>query len=290
MSAQPATGTLAAGSYITANGIRTHYHDSGEGDVVLLLHGSGPGSSAWSNYSGNIPVLAQHHRVVAMDIVGYGQTERPEDITYRIDTWLDHVVGLLDALDIPQARLVGNSMGGRVALGVAHRHPERVHSMVLMGSGGLKGPVVNPTPGLVRLREYEPSMANMRALIEEFFLADPSRLDEELVRQRYEASVAPGTHEAYRAMFFDPRHDGRGLAVTEEQFPEITQPVLLVHGREDKIVPLSSSIHMQTLLPAADLYAIARCGHWAQIEHRDLFNDLALGFFARATPAVPTRN
>ena len=264
---------LSAGHRVDVAGIDTFYLEAGTGDPVVLLHGSGPGVSAWANWQHTIPGLAQEFRVLAPDVVGYGSTSRPDDVRYSLDTWTDHVVGFLDALGLGRVSLVGNSLGGRISLALAERHPDRVARMVLMGSPGVGMTV---TDGLRALRAYEPSPENMRALLVDYFAVDPSIITDELVRIRYEASVA--TFDAYRSMFFDPRHAGNELGITEEQVRAIRTPTLLVHGREDKVVPPEVSWTMVDLLPDADLHVFARCGHWTQIERAAEFTELVAAF------------
>src|SRR5690606_20284179 len=128
-----------------------------------------------------------------------------------------------------------------------------------MGSPGVG---MTLTDGLKALRAYEPSLENMRALLLDYFAVDPSIITDELVRIRYEASVE--TFDAYRSMFFDSRHKGNELGITEEQARSIRTPSLLVHGREDKVVPPEVSWAMLHLLQDADLHVFARCGHWTQ--------------------------
>jgi pimeloyl-ACP methyl ester carboxylesterase len=271
------TSTEAAGRTIDAGGIVTHYHDVGLGTPVLLLHGSGPGVSAWANWQHNISALARHHRVIAPDIVGFGYTQRPDDVYYSLGTWVDHVWSFLDALGIEETSLVGNSLGGRIGLAMAAQHPERLDRMVLMGAPGVGMTV---TVGLRALREYQPSEENMRDLLLGCFAVDPSIITDDLVRARFEASVAPGAFEAYRDMFFSDRHAGGDLGITEEQVRAIPTRTLLVHGREDKVVPVDVAWNMVRLLPDADLAVFARCGHWTQIERADDFNSLVASFLA----------
>jgi pimeloyl-ACP methyl ester carboxylesterase len=265
----------ATGRTIEAAGISTHYHEAGSGQPVLLLHGSGPGVSAWANWHLTIPALAQRYRVIAPDLVGFGHTERPQDIHYSLRTWTDHVWSFLDALGIQQTSLVGNSLGGRIGLGMAAERPDRLHRIVLMGAPGVGMTV---TDGLRALREYEPSEENMRQLLLSWFAVDPAIITGDLVRSRHEASVAPGAFEAYRDMFFSPRHAGSELGITEEQVKAVSTRTLLVHGREDKVVPVEVAWNMVRLLPDADLAVFARCGHWTQIERADDFNDLVGNF------------
>ena len=273
------TSVEAGGRTIDAGGIVTHYHDTGSGEPVLLLHGSGPGVSAWANWQHNIPVLAEHHRVIAPDLVGFGDTERPDDIHYSLRTWIDHVRAFLDALGIEKTSLVGNSLGGRIGLGLAAQHPERLDRMVLMGAPGVG---MTLTPGLRALREYQPSEQNMRDLLLSCFAVDPAIITDDLVRTRYEASVAPGAFEAYRDMFFSPRHAGSELGITEDEVRAIGTRSLLIHGREDQVVPVEVAWNMVRLLPDADLAVFARCGHWTQIERASDFNALVTGFLGGA--------
>ena len=174
---------------IDAGGIETSYLEAGSGETVLMLHGSGPGVSALANWQHNIPTLAQRFHVLAPDIVGFGTTERPEDIVYSLRTWTDHVWSFLDALGLEQVAVVGNSLGGRLALQMAEDDSPRLRRMVLMGSPGVGMTV---TEGLKALRGYQPSPENMRALLTDYFAVDTSIITEDLVRIRYEASVAPG--------------------------------------------------------------------------------------------------
>ena len=275
------TTTETIGRTVDAGGITTHYHDVGpaEGAPVLLLHGSGPGVSAHANWRLNMPALAeQGHRVLAPDLVGFGYTHRPEDVYYSLETWRDHVWAFMDALRIDRASIVGNSLGGRIALAMAGQHPERVYRMVLMGAPGVGMTI---TEGLQALRAYQPSEQNMRQLLLDCFAVDKSIITDELVRDRYRASVAPGAFEAYREMFFSERHAGSQLGIAEEQVTSVGTPTLLVHGREDKVVPVQVAWNMVQLLPDADLAVFARCGHWTQIERADDFNDLVGRFLGR---------
>ncbi|ATQ29205.1 alpha/beta fold hydrolase [Rhodococcus ruber] len=268
-----AQGRRVAVPGVTAEPIDTFYLEAGSGDPVVLLHGSGPGVSGWANWQHTIPGLAEHFRVIAPDTVGYGATSRPGDIVYSLRTWSDHILGLLDVLELDRVSLVGNSLGGRMALDLAERHPERISRMVLMGSPGVGMTV---TDGLKALRAYEPSLENMRALLLDYFAVNPSIITDELVRIRYEASLE--TFDAYRAMFLDPRHKGNELGITEEQVRSIRTPSLLIHGREDKVVPPEVSWTMLHLLQDADLHVFARCGHWTQIERAAEFNELVADF------------
>ena len=268
------------GTIVDVAGIATNVHVDGDGPPVLLLHGSGPGVTAWANWRLTLPVLDRHFRVVAPDIVGFGFTERPADVTYDLATWTAHAVGVLDALGIERAHVVGNSFGGALALSLAIRHPWRVDRLVLMGSVGVPFAI---TPGLDAVWGYEPSIEAMEGLLH-LFAHDPALIGPDLARLRYEASVRPGVQEAYRAMFPAPRQ--RALdAMTHpvEDIAAITAPTLIVHGREDQVIPVQNALDLLGLIEDAQLHVFGRCGHWTQIEQAAGFTDLVTDFLLSGT-------
>ena len=276
--AQTVTGANPEiGQSIQVDEIRTNYHDQGAGSPVLLVHGSGPGVSAWTNWRGVLPSLSVDRRVLAPDIVGFGYTERPSGFEFTQRAWVDHLVGFLDALQLPFVSVVGNSFGGALALWLADRHPDRVDRLVLMGSAGTR---FGLTPGLDAVWGYQPSIENMAALIE-LFAHDRTLLGPDLARLRYEASIRPGVHESYSAMFPPPRQNGiDALALPEESVRAIRHDTLVVHGRDDKIIPLSSSLRLGELIPRAPLHVFNQCGHWTQIEKCAEFVQLLRGFLS----------
>jgi pimeloyl-ACP methyl ester carboxylesterase len=263
---------------IDAGGVQTSYLEAGAGEPVLMLHGSGPGVSAIANWQHNIGALSQRFRVLAPDIVGFGATQRPDDVVYSLRTWTDQIWAFLDAHGIEKTAIVGNSLGGRIALQMATDCPDRITKMVLMGAPGVG---MTLTDGLAALRAYEPSHDAMRDLLRNYFAVDPAMITDELVAIRYEASIADGAYEAYRAMFFDPRHTGSQLGITEDEARAIATPALLVHGREDRVVPMQVSVTMLGLLPNADLHVFSACGHWTQIERADEFSALVADYLGR---------
>ena len=269
---------------ITAAGIRTNVHDVGQGAPVLLIHGSGPGVSAWANWRLLMPELAKSRRVIAPDMVGFGYTNRPASQRYDMDTWVAQAVGLLDALEIDRTDLVGNSFGGALALALTIRHPKRVRRLVLMGSVGVKFAI---TPGLDAVWGYEPTLDNMRALLD-IFAFDRSLVTDELAKLRYEASIRPGFQESFAAMFPAPRQRWvDAMASREEDIRAIAQQTLVVHGREDKVIPLANSLTLATLIPRAQLHVYPQCGHWTQIEHAARFAQLVGNFLAEAGADEP---
>ncbi len=263
------------GLSINSGGIVTNYHDQGQGDPVLLLHGSGPGVSAWANWRLVIPHLAGNFRVIAPDIVGFGFTERPDDIRYDMETWLRHALDFLDAMELEQAHVVGNSFGGSLAVALAVHAPERVSRLVLMGSVGLEFEL---TEGLDLTWGYTPSLDNMRRLLD-LFAYNRELVTDELAQLRYEASLRPGVQESYAAMFPAPRQDGiRKICSSEADVGNIEHETLIIHGRDDRIIPVSCSENLFKCIKNSQLHIFGNCGHWTQIEHNQRFNKLVTDF------------
>jgi 2-hydroxymuconate-semialdehyde hydrolase len=267
------------GKTILANGIATNYHDVGSGFPVLLIHGSGPGVSAWANWRLTIPALAAGRRVIAPDMVGFGYSERPSGVRYNLDTWVAQAIGLLDALKIVQTDLVGNSFGGGLALALAIRYPKRVRRLVLMGAAGVSFPL---TAGLDAVWGYQPSIANMRKLLD-IFAYDRTLMSDELAELRYKASIQPGFQEAFASMFPEPRQNGiEALASREQDIRALPHETLVIHGREDKVLPLSNSLTLSAWIERSQLHVFGRCGHWTQIEHAARFTQLVGNFLSEA--------
>ena len=283
MSATPSNPEI--GQSITAAGIRTNYHDSGgAGAPVLLIHGSGPGVSAWANWRLVMPALAQQARVIAPDMVGFGYTERPQGFVYNMDAWVRQAVGLLDALGIARTDLVGNSFGGGLALALAIAHPERVRRLVLMGSVGVSFPL---TEGLDAVWGYTPSVENMRAIMD-YFAFDQGLTSDDLARLRFEASIRPGFQESFAAMFPAPRQRWiEALASAEADIRALPHQALVIHGREDRVIPLATSLTLSSWIQRSQLHVYGQCGHWTQIEHAARFARLVGDFLAEAHPDEP---
>lgn len=264
--------TPEIGQTVCAAGFKTNYHDRGDGPVIVLLHGSGPGVSAWANWAGIIPTLAERFRVIAPDALGFGHTQRPEDETYDLSRWTEHLIAFLRALDLKNVTLVGNSFGSALAMAIALEAPELVGRLALMGAVGLDFEL---SEGLDTAWGYRPSLANMRALLE-LFAFDRSRVSDSLVEMRHAASIRPGVQESFSRMFPAPRQAGIAmLAQTDEAIRSIKQRTIIIHGRHDKIIPVENAHKLHDLIPQSDLHILSQCGHWVQIERsRDFLSIL----------------
>lgn len=270
------SGNPEIGLSIVANGLATNYHDVGSGDPVLMIHGSGPGVTAFANWRLSMPVLAKNFRVIAPDMAGFGYTERPPGAKYTMQNWVSHALGLLDALKIERAHVVGNSFGGGLALAMAIRAPERVNRMVLMGAAGTSFKL---TQGLDDVWGYTPSFENMRKIMD-IFAFDRNLVSDELAKLRYEASIRPGYQESFASMFPAPRQQWvDALASPEEAIRALPHEALIIHGREDRVLPMSASLKLFELMPKSQLHVFGQCGHWTQIEHADRFVKLVTDFF-----------
>jgi len=259
----------------TASG-KIHYNEAGEGHPILMLHGSGPGATGWSNFGPNMRVLADDFHVIAADMPGWGQSD-----TVTPDA-RDHVAAalhLLDALGIEKAAFVGNSMGGATTLRFATEHPDRMSHLITMGAGS-PGPVLfQPGDGLseglkILQKGYrDPSPEVMRELVD-IMTFDPAFASDELVAQRSEAARARPDHlENFIAGM------GRGRVwVDPAALAEVRIPALLFHGRDDRVVHFEHSLKLVALIPDSRLVLLNRCGHWAQLEHAEEFNRLVRDF------------
>ncbi|KGP01916.1 alpha/beta hydrolase [Alcaligenes sp. A-TC2] len=267
-----------AGKLLNAAGHETHYFDVGQGKPLFLLHGSGPGVSGWTNWSGVMDELGQSFRVIVPDIAGFGFTEFKEDSKYDIKLWVRHLVGIMDELGIERASFVGNSFGGALSIGLATAHPERVEKLVLLGTPAGQ---FEQTAGLRSAWEYEPSLANMERTLR-LFPYDQTIITPQMIQSRFEASARPGAQDALRKLIPRPNVDGPTMV---KGFPEhivssIQAPTLVLHGREDKVVPPSCGELLARAIPNADLHLFGCCGHWVQTERRADFLRLVSHFCA----------
>ncbi|MEQ9661030.1 MAG: alpha/beta hydrolase [Parasphingopyxis sp.] len=265
------------GQSVEAMGLQTNYHDYGEGEPIILIHGSGAGVSAWANWRGTIPQLAKSARAVAYDVAGFGFTELDPEANYTIEYWLEHLTAFLDALGLEKVSFVGNSFGGTLAAHFALQSPERVSRMAMMGANLLPHEML---PDLDRLAwGYEPSPEMMRELLLAFPY-DQSIVTDELVQARFEATNRPDYQAAFRSMFPPPRQRWvNELAPTAEQIATIDCEVLMIHGREDRMVPVDVSIDAARIVPRAELHIFGHCGHWVQMERPREFMSLIQSFF-----------
>ena len=259
-----------------------HVSTSGprSGKPVLWLHGSGPGATALSNWERVIDSLAIRFFNIAPDILGFGDSTHPVAPPRGIGRFAalrcKSLLELLDAPALERVNIVSHSMGGLFALLLAKHHPERVGKLILLGSAGAPLP---PGPSIVKLVKFydDPSVSAMTALMREF-VYDPALFGHDL-EAIATARMPRATREDVRRSHlatFDMTHPPEPRA--PEWFESITHETLLIHGREDRMLDVKSSIWLQAHLPNARLFVIPKCGHWTQIEHPQVFEHLVAAF------------
>ncbi|QSR29106.1 alpha/beta hydrolase [Nocardioides sp. S5] len=249
---------------VDAGGVKTRYWEAGSGEPLILIHGGGAGADARGNWFRSAPLLSPHFRVIAYDMVGFGQSV-PDDSNFAFTqpARIEHLSNFLDAIGLKQASFVGNSMGGATALGLAMRDPSRITTLTLMGSAGLTREF---SAELSTMLDYtEPSVDGMRRIVSA--LTHPRfQPSEQLIQYRYQLTNDRRIMDAYRATMTWIREQ-RGLFYPEDDIARVKSKTLVICGREDQVVPLDLSVRFHQLLENSRLYSIPQCGHWAMLEH-----------------------
>jgi 4,5:9,10-diseco-3-hydroxy-5,9,17-trioxoandrosta-1(10),2-diene-4-oate hydrolase len=273
-----------------AGDLTLNYYEAGEptsvggGLPLVMLHGGGPGASAWSNFGSALPGFAEDFRTLLVDQPGFGQSDKPPVVGNYFRFAAETVKDLLDELGLERIHLLGNSLGGGTAMRFALLYPERVGRLVLMGPGGLSLNLfhADPTEGVKRLMEFgaAPSEETMRAFISTM-VVNQALVTDELVAERLADAMAPGAQEAMQSMgtsFWNPDTYEDGLLWRDAH--RLQRPTLLTWGREDRVNPLDGALVALKLIPRASLHVFPNCGHWAQIEAADEFRQVSTAFLA----------
>jgi 4,5:9,10-diseco-3-hydroxy-5,9,17-trioxoandrosta-1(10),2-diene-4-oate hydrolase len=261
--------------------MRLHYHEAGNGQTVVLLHGGGPGASSWSNFGRNIGVLAQHFHVLAVDQPGYGHSDKHTEHEQYNSYSATAVLNLFDHLDIKRAALIGNSLGGGTAVRFALDNPDRAGRLVLMGPGGLSVNLFapDPTEGVKLLSKFsfDPTRENMEAFLR-IMVFDQRLITPELVDERFAIASRPESLAATRAMGKSFAGADFELGMMWRDAYKLRQRVLLIWGREDRVNPLDGALVALKQIARVQLHVFGQCGHWAQLEKFDEFNKLTTEF------------
>ena len=288
----PAAGAQPTSRFADTAMMRLHYHESGKGQdgtpPVVLLHGGGPGASAWSNFGRNLPVFSAGFRTLMLDQPGFGESDSPAVEGNYFTFAARALASLLDHLGIDRVHLVGNSLGGGTAVRFALSYPDRAGKLVLMGPGGLSLNLFapDPTEGVSRLAEFGappgPSKEKMAAFLRTLVF-NKKLITDELVDERYEHASRPERIAAMAALgmsFYDPATAQDGMLWREVH--RLRNEVLLIWGREDRVNPLDGALIALKQIRKAQLHVFSGCGHWAQLEKFDEFNRLSIGFLGGA--------
>ncbi len=272
MTAKPAP----EGQYVKLpNGHRVHYLDYGKGPVVVFLHGSGSGAFGYSNFKGNFPHLVENgYRVILPDLLGFGYSDKPDNIEYPLALFAQCVTQMLDHIGVEKYSLVGNSLGGATALQIALDNPSRVEKLVVMAPGGVEDqPEYFKMPGMAKVRDVfmssEPvTPARLKDLFISAFVVNPACVDDELVNERWHAMQLQNP-QVMRAM---------KVPNITARLGAIKCPTLGFWGINELIMPETGILKLAKGIPNMRLVTVPNCGHWVMIEHRGLFNRLTLDF------------
>lgn len=268
---------------IKTKNYETYLNRSGEGnsEVILFLHGSGPGVFAWANWRYALDACSEQYDCLAPDLLGFGNSSHPNPIPKNRQGWMDHwvnqLIELLEQLGIQKANVVGNSLGCSVALELLLEYPERFGKVVLMGPGGT--PNTKLSTELARAKGFydNPSEKKMRQIMS-WFVYDDEKLAPEidaLAQTRYETAMRSEIHISNESIFATA-----AVPVPVTALKRIKNPVLLVHGRDDMVCSVESSYYLLSYLPNVQLHVYGQTGHWTQIEQKNSFNLLIQNYFS----------
>lgn len=236
--------------FVTVDGHRLHYQVGGSGRPVLLIHGLGSRAADWANL---IPALLNGgHRVYAVDLLGYGLSDKPKDGNYSIASQALLVEHFLAQQHLPQVDLAGWSMGGWIAMRVALQHPEQVRRLVLFDSAGLRFKL-GFDPAL-----FQPASQNDLAAIEELLVPHPEPLPSFLAMALLRRQVRIGwvVDRSLQSML-------TGVDLVDDQVGSLTMPVLIGWGEQDRLIPLAVGYKLHALIPQSVLDIYGDCGHLA---------------------------
>lgn len=275
----PAGNAIEAGRpeshWLDSGGILTHYVEMGEGVPTILIHGGGAGADGWGNWRVAMPLFAKQCRAMAIDLVGFGRSDvpDPETFTYSQDARDTQLAEFIKALDAGPVNLVGNSTGGLTAIGASQLVPDLVNKVILMGSAGIETGIITP---LKALTEYDFTEQGIRRIISS--LANPDfEVSDDLVTYRHQLSIDPDVRKGYSAFMSWIGEQG-GLHRPEEFIAGLKHDALVVHGKDDAVVPLESAYRLLELIDNSSAYIMPHCGHWAMMEYPEEFARISLHF------------
>ncbi|MCC7411165.1 MAG: alpha/beta hydrolase [Gammaproteobacteria bacterium] len=270
------TITGARSGEVDACGVRTRYYTAGDdGPIAVLVHGGGAGADSVGNWRGVLALLAQNLRVYAIDMVGFGRSSKPDPAAcpYTQQRRVEHVIATIEALGLERVNLVGNSMGGMTSMGVAIERPDLVDRVVLVGSAGIRTPM---NEELESILNYDFSIDGMRRMVRGLTYPD-FNVDMDLIEYRYARSIEPDSRTAYHAIMAWIGDRG-GLYYPQDYIARLGRPALVVQGKLDRVVPLSSAYRLLELIDDSWGYILPRCGHWPMIEQTREFARATLDF------------
>jgi len=270
---------------IVVDGLTTSYLEAGDGDPVILLHGGEFGVSAEIGWERTMPALAARYRVLAPDMLGFGQSAKVIDFNDGRGMRIRHVARFCSELSIASAHFIGNSMGAIMLLVDATSESPALpmRSMVAICGGG----EIQRNQYMEALYDYDATMPAMRRIVEALF-HDPSYpADDDYVQRRFESSIAPGAWEALAAARF--RRPGAAPPPTpssKRAYERVSVPTLVVEGACDKLLPPGWAKEIANQISGARSAVVQAAGHCPQIEQAAIVNELLLEFLVDADGAA----
>ena len=265
-----------ASKFLETGGFKTHYIEQGAGDVVILIHGGGPGADCFGNWFGCMPVFAKNYRTIAIDMVGYGRSEAHEGYVYSQANRNQQLVNFIEALDLGAVNLVGNSMGGATSLGAAMLRPDLVKNMVLMGSAGLDHLVGKVGEAAKPMAAFDYTIEAMKRVMDRLGGAHYQPVSG-LLDYRHELASRPerrASNEKISAWI----QGNQGLHYEEAAIATVKTRTLVFQGKNDPLVVMQQGFKFLELLDNSTGYFLPKCGHWAMLEHPDIFTRETLQF------------
>jgi 4,5:9,10-diseco-3-hydroxy-5,9,17-trioxoandrosta-1(10),2-diene-4-oate hydrolase len=280
----------ATSRFVQAGGVRIHYHEAGEGPVLLAIHGGAPGAYGWGNFGQNLPALSQYFRTLIVDLPGYGRSDKPAVEGGRFGFYAATFRDMLKTLGIEQCHILGLATGGAVALTMALQTPELVDRLVVVNSaGGISLFQPSPSEGLKIIQGYYggdgPSRAKMRSYLE-MIIYDRSSITEELIDDRYRVSVDP------EFMAQAPEGHADRPAVNEpiwQDLHKVNAKTLVVWGRDNRVIGFDAGLYMLARIPDVQLHVFGKAGLWVPWEKAKDFNREVIGFLMSREDDPPNR-
>lgn len=287
-STEPTTTEPELKELSTEHGV-LRYREAGDGPPLVLLHGSGPGVTGWRNFSGNLPAFAEHFRTFALELPGFGVSD-DFGAPHPMLSAQKALTAFLDGLGLDRVRLLGNSMGGFVAVDFAVAYPERVERLVTVGGAGASMLAPTPGEGIVRLSEFveDPTRERLVAWLNSM-VYDKALVTEQMIEDRWELATDPATLESSRQMYGRAALERMATASRDpESVPgwvklrQVQAPTLVTWGRDDRVSPLDMALLPIRMLPRGELHVFPDCGHWVMIEQKAAFESAVIAFLRRS--------
>ena len=275
--------------FITVDGIETHYLETGEGEPLLLIHGGLAVSCAELNYGPVMAHLGDHFRVIALDVVGYGETTAPGPEYFPASAQGDFIVAFMEALDI-RAHVGGNSHGGWLSQYVAHQAPERVAKLIIINSLNGTHPIPPAPEGLkytLGPKGYHPhrtpTVEGIRADLRDFYVHQDI-VTEARVQRSFEISSrnhlyararAEATNGSIEAANANLSYRGKHIA---EYAGELDRDVLLTWSRENRGTSPAEALTFFNRLKRGEMHVFVDAGHHVMVEHPRRWSEVVTGF------------